>query len=169
MGAPLAIARIGYLQSKSLVLQTVDQSYDVGAWHGEPFETFNIDGNLSGVSAPAVMGIYTATGTKVVFCDFLVPLVQAEVCLPLNHLEGAVGNSLHDNALFPAQRAVAAVEADCRVIKLCSEMHQPTVATSSVYWHIRLPYLFNLRHINQTDLAAPDYPFYCAPGHPVAS
>ena len=124
------------------MLQTVDQSYDAWAWHGEPFETFHIDGNLSGVSAPAVMGIYTATGAKVVFCDFLVPLVQAEVCLPLNDLEGAVGNSLHDNALFPAQRAVTAVEADCRVIKLYSEMHQPTVATSSVYWHIRLPNLF---------------------------
>jgi hypothetical protein len=142
------------------MLQTVDQSYDAWAWHGEPFETFHIDRNLSGVSAPTVMGIYTATGAKVVFCDFLVPLVKAKVCLPLNDLEGAVGNSLHDNALFPAQRAVAAVEADRRVIKLCSEMHQPTVAASSVYWHMRLPNLFNLRHINQTDLAAPDYAFY---------
>lgn len=113
----------------SVVFQTVDQTDHRFRWRRQPVQTLNIDRDLTGISAAAVMGIDPTCGAKIVFGNAFVPLIQRKLLLALCHLKVGFRHRLHDDAFLPAQRAVTPVKIRCRVT-VDQKSYRPTVAAS---------------------------------------
>ena len=92
-----------------MVIQAIHPTDGGTFWHRLVIQTLDINAVLARVTPTAMVGINPAVRAEEVFSDTLVPLVQTEMLCASKQRKICDRHGFHDDALFAAKGAVAAV------------------------------------------------------------